>query len=126
MFGNVWKHEKVCKSKPKPSPLPAPAIAIVRGEFQRQFNEYLVSQVAAGTARQWKNKAQTIFNYWEANIDQFDLDKLLEPSHHNVVFPSLKGYIDNSTVLGDKTVAKRFTSTWWSSRSRNLRKEKCV
>ena len=105
MFGNVWKHEKVCKRKPKIAPLPAPAMAFNDGEFQRKFDHYLVAELAQGTARLWKNKAQAIFNFWKVQIEQFSLDKLLEPLHHNTVFPSLKGYLDNAMVLGDKITA---------------------
>ena len=104
-FGNVWKHEKTCRRKPKTASRPTDPEPLQPGAYLAKFKAYLVSQVGTRTARQWCNKSDVIFDHWTGAIDDFDAEKLLQPLHHSVLFPSLKSYIDSSEVVGDKLVA---------------------
>ena len=86
-------------------PVRQEAETVQPGSFLEKLKIYISAKVAPTTARQWSNKADMIFNHWQETIAGFDPDKLFEALHHNVLFPSLKSYLDASTVVGDKLTA---------------------
>ena len=102
---NVYAHD--CKQKPKEVVPQRVAEGCEPGgkRFHPGFAKFLQSQVAATTARQYVGKGRDLGKFWEDTIDYFRIDQLMEPLHHNVLFPSLASYLNQSETVGDGNVA---------------------
>ena len=102
---NVYAHK--CRKKPEEV---LPQKAVERCEpggkrFHPGFVKFLKSQVSANTTRQYAGKARDVGKFWENTINFFLMDQLMEPLHHNVIFPSLTSYLNDSETVGDGNVA---------------------
>ena len=104
-FKNLWVHE--CKRAPvKDVPTKAANVLQPSGKrFHPGFATFLSSQVEANTAHQYDDKARVIGQFWKDMVDFFRVDGLMEPLHHNVIFPSLTSYHNQSQSIGDSNVA---------------------
>ena len=105
-YKNVWKHQEVCPQK-----VVATKRKVAKGcepggkKFLAGFKAYLENQLAKNVVRQYVGKAASLTEFWESRVEHFIMDKLLEPLHHNAMFPSLATYLNESQTVGDGNVA---------------------
>ena len=55
--------------------------------------------------KQYSRKLSIIFKFFEENIPNFLVDKLILPLENNTHFPPLDSYLDKSRTVGDKATS---------------------